>query len=203
MAKILVSAAEYEALKKAAAQKALSPSTPPATSAAVESGVSVARKLEGFNQDAADKENEERREILEPDKAHAEEEENSAKDENQDSGGEKEVLTHDLTSFLPCNKQQEAICFLKKFVPHPAVEVERGVVFVRGRQIGHIVAILNHLFGSGANAIRDKAMFARFLAESGLHQVKKPKKKEEKKSRNVARYKEPEKKKKKSPVTHT
>ncbi len=74
---------------------------------------------------------------------------------------------------------------------------------MRGRQVGHIVAILNHLFGSGANTIRDKAMFARFLAESGLHQVKKPKKRSGKKSGSVARYKESKKRRKKSLVTHT
>ena len=176
MPKILVSESEYMALKRAAALKSPLPepaATPPPSKSSSElaSGESVAEKLDDINKDMAEKENEERREVLEPDKVHSEHElaEFGADGDREES---QEVQARELAFFLPSGKRQEAVYFLRKLVPHPAVGVESGVVFVRGKQIGHIVSILSHLFGEGKSAVKDKMFLDRFLCESGIYKRK-------------------------------
>ncbi len=71
-------------------------------------------------------------------------------------------------SFLPVGQRRAAKKFLHLLLAHPAVDVECGQVYVRGRKIGHIVFVLNYLFGRRASTLSNTNMLSSFLRQTNL-----------------------------------
>ena len=191
MAKVMVSEAEYAALKKAAS--AASKRTlefPPTDSSTLDKSPSPAAKLDGINKRLIEHDNAKRRDIVEgkdspedSDSSDTEEgnriqrgrhrrEEKAQKDQEEtgedEEGGEGAGIEF---SFLPVGRRQAAKEFLHRLLAHPAVDVECGQIYVRGKKIGHIMHVLHHLFGSRNAALTNLAVLNTFLRQSDLSQL--------------------------------
>ncbi len=166
MAKILVGEDEYAALKKAAAR---------ARPASPSPSESVPKKMEAINKDVvARQENEEMREVSgeektgstshELDRTPWKEEEEEEEEDEQDPLRQLDELLAEYLSFVPKRRQKNAQKFVKGLILSPQVDVRHGVVYVKGKRVGHFFLILQHFFG-GARAAppKQKEFLARFL----------------------------------------
>ena len=90
-------------------------------------------------------------------------------DDEEDSGEEgkfvNEVLS--MVSFLPKQGAQKAVNFLKKGMGSSSFDVKNGVVTIDGKKIGHVLLVLDFLFGKERGSVTNKAALLRFLGKEG------------------------------------
>ncbi len=194
MAKVMVSEAEYAALKKAASAASNCASSPPPTGKD-KSSSSPAAKLDHINQHLIAQDNAKRRDIVQAgessssseddnDAEHIAERKRSKNSEHllqdgveDEGGGGDDPVEHPGArgedagvefSFLPMGRRRAAKKFLHRLLSHPSVDVECGQVYVRGRKIGHIVFVLHHLFGARQAGLGNQTLLSSFLRQSDL-----------------------------------
>ena len=145
MAKILVNEAEYQALKRAQQQQKEKDS-PPA-------------RVEAVNQAAAQRQNQARREDLEPPP-----EEREVEDFSQ------EVLSRPewTAPFLPPSQQKKAQNFVYRLLEDPTVRLEQGCLYIQGRKVGSLDLVLHDLFGQNRPLTTHRSELDRFLQQAGL-----------------------------------
>ena len=176
MAKVMVSEAEYAALKKAAS--AASNCAPPPTEKDKSLGSSAA-KLDHNNQHLIAQDNAKRRDVVQAGQSpssssSSEDEKDTVEDEG--GGGEDPVEPAGVRgegagvefSFLPVGRRRPAKKFLHRLLSHPSVDVECGQVYVGGKKIGHIVFVLHHLFGARQASLNNQTLLTSFLRQSDL-----------------------------------
>ncbi len=178
MAKVMVSEAEYAALKKAAS--AASNCAPPPTEKDKSLGSSAA-KLDHINQHLIAQDNAKRRDVVQAGQSPSSSSSSSEDDEKDgvedEGGGEEDPVEHPGVrgegagvefSFLPVGRRRPAKKFLHRLLSHPSVDVECGQVYVRGKKIGHIVFVLHHLFGARQASLNNQTLLTSFLRQSDL-----------------------------------
>ncbi len=133
--------------------------------------------LDVLKQQAVQRENTERQEVLDPP-----EEEKGLHDEQvvlEEERGGKRHWEHDVheealqdlsVPFLPAAQWREAITFLRHLLQHPQVALRGGMLVVKGRGIGQLAVVVHALFGGGAKspAVKHKSFFFQFLRQYGM-----------------------------------
>ncbi len=86
-------------------------------------------------------------------------------------GGEEEVggkgPVFEL-AFLPPGKRAKARDMLNKLVCHPSVDVEKGIVYVKGKRAGHMFFLLHEIFGDKMPAVKNISPLLKLCRELGL-----------------------------------
>ena len=173
MAKILVNEVEYQALKRAQQQQKEKDS-PPA-------------QADNINQAAAQRQNQARREDLEPPP-----EEGEVEDFSQE-----ELPRPEWTApFLPPSQQKKAQIFVHRLLADPTVRLEQGCLYIRGRKVGYLDLVLHDLFGQNCPLTTHRSELDRFLQQAGL-KLTSPKKKTMKKPIDTTTKKKPKEAKRK------
>ncbi len=184
MTKIFILESEYAALKKAAQKPRL----------LTEKSESPTAKIDEIDVKAVQRENEDRQKTLQPETIPKEEEDIAKKNnvdvntpelgtgECEEYEKENKHYLQNIVSFLPVEKQHEARDFLKKLILHPSVDLEHGCVLLAGNSVGHIVLVLDHLFGKRKR--KEEDLLRNFLQQTEFceYNSKSPKKSAKRKS---------------------
>ena len=160
---IMVSRAEYEALKKIASavrqdgeQVLPHPPHSPKEADPVQAMDAVNKKV------VVASENVEHRKALQPASQHdlaESEEENMTEDQRP-------AYDCELT-FLPVKMRARARTFLGRLIDHPSVDVEKGLLFLNGKKIGHTLFVLDYLFGDTGHSLHNQQELLEFAHRLG------------------------------------
>ncbi len=138
MAKIMVSEAEFNSMKRQLQQQ------PPPVPETRE------QKLDFVDRAAVARMNEERRRDLTPP-------DDDAMNQHYDNA---------LEPFLPPAPWSAAMKFLTRLLNHPSVDLHQGFLYLNGRKVDHVVLVLHLLFGAEKRSL--PASFTHFLRREGI-----------------------------------
>ncbi len=97
-------------------------------------------------------------------------------------------LSNLADSFSSPSQWSKAMSFLQRALVHQSVHLDRGLLFLDGRKIGHIVLVLYHLFGGGGglkSGLQHRSKLASFVRQVGISSNSAKKKKSGPKSKGA------------------
>ncbi len=196
---IMVSRAEYEVLKKiasAARQDREQASQHPSHSPNDQNPeVDPVQAVDALNQKVVvDSENvEHRKAVLPVYQLECTRSEEKNMQEDQISAYDCEL------TFLPVETRARARTFLGRLIHHPSVDLEKGLLFLNSKKIGHTLFVLDYLFGDTRHSLCNKQELLKFVHRLG-HDRQTPCIKQHQQQTEKKEGMKKKKKKKKSPV---
>ena len=89
--------------------------------------------------------------------------------EGEEDGDGGVVGCRNALNFLPRKKATIAEKLISGLLAHPEVDVKNGLLIVKGRKLGHLIQALHVLFVDSKKARADKKFLKKFLRQSGLN----------------------------------